>query len=67
MRIGDARDSTTEQNLGLRHDDLKPAYDASVDVTDARRPNDQGQQPAHAGGGAELNGPSFAWPVCCSG
>jgi hypothetical protein len=26
----------TEQNLGLRHDDLKPAFDASVDQTDAR-------------------------------
>jgi len=28
--------STTEQNLGLLHDDLNPAYDASVDVTGAR-------------------------------
>jgi hypothetical protein len=26
----------TEQILSLWHDDLKPAYDASVDVTDAR-------------------------------
>jgi len=34
--IGYARDSTTEQNLGLEHDDLKPAFDASVDQTDAR-------------------------------
>jgi len=37
MIIGYARVSTTEQNLGLRHDELKPARDASVDVTDARR------------------------------
>ncbi len=29
MRIGDVKVSTTEQNLGLRHDDLKPAFDAS--------------------------------------
>jgi hypothetical protein len=36
MIIGDARVSTTEQNLGLRHDDLKPAFDASVDPTRAR-------------------------------
>jgi DNA invertase Pin-like site-specific DNA recombinase len=36
MIIGYARVSTTEQNLGLRHDDLKPAFDASVDQTDAR-------------------------------
>ena len=33
MIIGYARVSTTEQNLGLRHDDLKPAFDASVDQT----------------------------------
>jgi hypothetical protein len=37
MRIDDARVSTTEQNLGLQPDDLKPAYDASVDQTEARR------------------------------
>jgi DNA invertase Pin-like site-specific DNA recombinase len=36
MIIGYARVSTTEQNLGLEHDDLKPALDASVDQTDAR-------------------------------
>ena len=36
MIIGYARVSTTEQNLGLQHDDLKPAFDASVDVTDVR-------------------------------
>jgi hypothetical protein len=36
MIIGHARVSTTEQNLGLRNDDLKPAFDASVDQTDAR-------------------------------
>jgi len=35
MRIGDVKVSTTEQNLGLRHDDLKPAFDASVDQTEA--------------------------------
>jgi hypothetical protein len=33
MIIGYARVSTTEQNLGLRHDDLKPAFEASVDPT----------------------------------
>jgi DNA invertase Pin-like site-specific DNA recombinase len=36
MIIGYARVSTTEQNLGLEHDDLKPAFDASVDPTEAR-------------------------------
>jgi DNA invertase Pin-like site-specific DNA recombinase len=36
MIIGYARVSTTEQNLGLRHDDVKPAFNASVDPTDAR-------------------------------
>jgi hypothetical protein len=35
--VGYARVSTTERNLGLRHDELKPAFDASVDVTDAQR------------------------------
>jgi hypothetical protein len=39
MIIGFARDSTTEQNLGLRHDDLKRAFHASVDQTDARWPD----------------------------
>ena len=34
MTIDYTRVSTTEQNLGLQHDDLKLAYDASVDVTD---------------------------------
>ena len=33
MRIGYARVSTTEQNLGLRQHGLKPAFDASVDPT----------------------------------
>ena len=33
MRIDYARVSTTEQNLGLQPDDLKAAYDASVDPT----------------------------------
>ena len=37
MIIGYARVSTTEQNLGLDHDDLKPAFDASVDSTDAQK------------------------------
>jgi hypothetical protein len=36
MITGYERVSTTEQNLGLRHHELKPARDASVDVTDAR-------------------------------
>jgi len=36
MIIGYARASTTEQNLGLRPDDLKPTFDASVDPTEAR-------------------------------
>jgi hypothetical protein len=36
MVIGDAKVSTTEQNLGLEHDNLKPAFDASVDPTEAR-------------------------------
>jgi hypothetical protein len=30
MIIRYARVSTTEQNLGLEHDDLKPAFDALV-------------------------------------
>ena len=33
--IGYARVSTKEQNLDLRHDDVKPAFDASVDPTGA--------------------------------
>jgi hypothetical protein len=44
MIIGDARVSTTEQNLGLDHDDLKPAFDASVDPTDARKPSMLGKR-----------------------
>jgi hypothetical protein len=36
MIIVDANVSTTEQKLGLQHDDLRPAYDVSVDQTDAR-------------------------------
>jgi DNA invertase Pin-like site-specific DNA recombinase len=36
MIIGYARVSTTEQNLGLPRVDVKPEFDASVDVTDAR-------------------------------
>jgi hypothetical protein len=36
MIIGYARVSTTEQYPGLRHDELKPAFDAWVDRTDAR-------------------------------
>ena len=37
MIIGYASVSTTEHNLGLDHDDLKPAFDASVDQTEARK------------------------------
>jgi hypothetical protein len=37
MRIGGAKVSATEQSLELQHDDLKPAFDASVDQTDARK------------------------------
>jgi len=36
MITGYARVSTTEQYLGLRDDDLKPAFEASVDQTEAR-------------------------------
>jgi len=35
MIIGYESVSTAEQNLGLRHDDLTPAFDASVDQTGA--------------------------------
>jgi hypothetical protein len=45
MRIGGARVSATEQNLGL-HDDLKPAFDVSVDPTEARLRNDKAHVPA---------------------
>jgi hypothetical protein len=44
MIIGYARVSTTEQNLGLRQDDVKPAFDASVDVIGARVRNDHAPQ-----------------------
>jgi hypothetical protein len=37
MRIGGEKVSATEQSLGLQHDDLKPAFDASVDYTEARK------------------------------
>jgi hypothetical protein len=37
MIIGYARVSTTELNLGLRHDDVTPAFDAWVDPTEARK------------------------------
>ena len=53
--IGYARVSTTEQNLGLGYDDLKPAFDASVDATDARRrtsaslDSHRGETPYHFG------------------
>jgi hypothetical protein len=36
MIIGYARVSTTEQDFGLRHNELKPTRDASFDVTGAR-------------------------------
>jgi hypothetical protein len=35
MIIGYARVYMREQNLGLRHDELKLAFDASVDQTEA--------------------------------
>ena len=35
MIVGDARVSTTEQNFGLQHDDLRRALDDSVDPTNA--------------------------------
>jgi hypothetical protein len=48
--IGYARVSTTEQNLGLEHDDLKPDFDASVDQTDAQgdRPTLRSIKPTRA-------------------
>jgi hypothetical protein len=36
MIIGYARVWTTQQNLGLRHDEPKPARDAPVGSTEAR-------------------------------
>jgi hypothetical protein len=33
MIVGNARVSTKEQKLGFQHDDLNPAFDASVDQT----------------------------------
>jgi hypothetical protein len=47
--VGYARVSTTERNLGLRHDELKPAFDDSVDVTDAQ---DQFRHVYWIGGGS---------------
>ena len=44
MIIGGARVSATEQNLGLRHDDLKPAFDASVDQYGSALRNATGQR-----------------------
>ncbi len=35
--VGYARVSTTEQNPGLRHDDLETVFDASLDPTEARK------------------------------
>jgi hypothetical protein len=46
MIIGYARVSTSEQNLGLQHADVKPAFDASVDPPEAR--NAQAQLPGAA-------------------
>jgi len=43
MIIGYARVSTSEQNFSLQHDDLKPAFDATVDPT---RPHDVSSLPA---------------------
>jgi hypothetical protein len=41
MIVGYARVSTPAQNLGLRHDDVKPAFDGSVDPTEAREKSAQ--------------------------
>ena len=38
--IGYARVSTTEPKVGLRHDDLKPATEVSLDAPNARRSRD---------------------------
>jgi hypothetical protein len=35
MIMGYARVSTTEQDLGLQHNDMMPVYDPSVDLTEA--------------------------------
>jgi hypothetical protein len=51
--IGYARVSTTEQNLGLWHDDLKPAFDAPVDPTEARC--DSGTHSGLLGGACPLS------------
>jgi hypothetical protein len=52
MIIGSATVWTTEQNLGLRHDDLKLAFDASVDQTEARN---------HPVRLAAIVGPTVGW------
>jgi DNA invertase Pin-like site-specific DNA recombinase len=50
MIIGYARVSTAEQILRLRHDDIKPAFDASVDQTRRVVANEQADLPAPARG-----------------
>src|SRR5262249_2401345 len=46
--------SARETNSSIAHDPLKKV------------PNDQTQQPAHAGAALKQGEPSVAWPVCCS-
>jgi hypothetical protein len=43
MTIGDARISTTQQNLGWWNDGLNSQTDSTVDPTEARRRNDPSQ------------------------
>jgi len=52
--IGYEKVSTTEQKLGLQNDDLKPAFDTSVDPTEARKAAGH----SHAVGGSEPGGTS---------
>jgi hypothetical protein len=56
MIIGYAKVATTDQNLGIRHDDLKPAFDASVDPTNVTslRPWWSVRNTVHGGQGMRL-------------